>query len=63
MTGGLRLKRHREACAEIVRECLTLLEQVSADLAKRGYQSADQEAKARIMTEIGKVMDKMEDAA
>jgi hypothetical protein len=60
---GLKRKAHREAVREIVKQCLELLQGVESDLRWRGYQFADREAKTRIMTEISKVMDKMEDAA
>jgi hypothetical protein len=58
---GLKRKCHRDAVAEIVRQCLELLEQVSGDLAKRGYQSADREAKDRIMREAARVIEELDE--
>jgi hypothetical protein len=59
---GLKRKAHREAVREIVRQCLELLQGVESDLRWRGYQDADRQAKARIMTEMQKVMSKLEEA-
>jgi hypothetical protein len=52
VTGGLRLSRHRDACAEIIHDLMELLDDVSNDLARRGYQEADRQARARIKREM-----------
>jgi hypothetical protein len=55
---GLKRKAHRDAVAEIIRQCLELLEGVDGDLAKRGYQDANTQARERIMREMIKQLEK-----
>jgi hypothetical protein len=56
---GLKLKRHRDAATGIIRDLMELLDDVSADLARRGYQEADRQARERILAEMMKQMGQM----